>query len=818
MQKKKNPAKKTPPKPKTAKKATALRAASLSSNDPHAIVASLLESKQFLSESLHAAEERRRWAETVIAAMGDAMSIQDRQYKVLYQNQAHVDLIGSHAGEYCYRAYQGRDLVCDGCPLSMSFDDGMSHTAERTNAKLPGGLHIEVTASPLRDSTGTVVAGIEVVRNVTSRWRAEQSLRDERNFVNAVLDTVASLVLVLDAEGRIVRFNRACEELTGYPFEEVRGKQVWDLFILPGEIEGVKGVFKNLRSGMFPNRHVNFWRTRDGNRRLISWSNTVLLNDAGGVQYVIPTGTDITDQRRMEESLATEKERLAVTLRSIGDGVITTDTAGRVVLVNKAAELLTGWPQQEALGKPLGSVFTIVHEKTRKPLTAPIEQVLSTGRIAELTNHTVLISRDSTERIIEDSAAPITDASGATIGVVLAFRDVTEKKIVESERAKAERVESIGVLAGGIAHDYNNLLTAILGNINLARSLVQRSETEKAAARLAEAERASLRAKDLTRQLLTFSKGGAPVKKAASIAELIRESAFFALRGTNVEAVFTIPADLWTLEVDEGQMSQVINNLIINAVQAMPGGGGTIQVRAGNVAVRQGDALPLAPGTYVLIEIEDQGCGIPRENLKRIFDPYFTTKERGTGLGLATSYSIIKKHDGYIAVDSVLKAGTTFRIYLPAFHGEVVQETKPQEQDHEGTGRVLIMDDDALLLEVAGEMLKSLGYEVGTARDGVAAVQLYHQARKEGRPFAAVIMDITVPGGMGGKDAVTLLRKIDPSIKAIVSSGYSNDSILADFRSHGFSGMLVKPYQAQELGAALSAVLQGKDTSRSSTG
>lgn len=810
MQNKKNPPKRTAPKPKTAKKATIPCAASLSSEDPSAIIASLLESEQFLSESLHAAEERRRWAETVIAAMGDAMSIQDRQYKVLYQNRAHIELIGSHAGEHCYRAYQGRDAVCDGCPVAMSFHDGKPHTAERTNARLPGNLHMEITASPLTDRAGKVIAGIEVVRNVTSRWRAEQSLREERNFVNAVLDTVAALVVVLDTDGRIVRFNRACEQLTGYTFEEVRGKHVWGLFILPGEIAGVKGVFKNLKAGMFPNSHVNYWRTRDGSSRLISWSNTALLNDAGGVQFVIPTGIDITSKRRMEDSLAMEKERLAVTLRSIVDGVITTDTQGRVVLVNKAAELLTGWPQEEALGKPLRAVFSIVHEKTRKPLTALIEQVLGTGRIAELTNHTVLISRDNTERIIEDSAAPITDSSGATIGVVLAFRDVTEKKLAESERAKAERVESIGVLAGGIAHDYNNLLTAILGNINLARTLVKRLDIEKAAARLAEAERASLRAKDLTRQLLTFSKGGAPVKKAASIAELIRESALFALRGTNIEAVFTIPAELWTLEVDEGQMSQVINNLIINAIQAMPGGGGTIQVRAENVSVRQGDVLPLRPGTYVLIEIEDQGCGIPLENLKRIFDPYFTTKERGSGLGLATSYSIIKKHDGYIAVDSVLKAGTTFRIYLPAFHGEVVQETTPLEQNHAGTGRVLIMDDDALLLEVAGEMLKSLGYEVGTARDGVAAVQLYQQARKEGRPFTAVIMDITVPGGMGGKDTVTLLRKIDPSVKAIVSSGYSNDSILADFRSYGFSGVLVKPYQAQELGAALSAVLQDK--------
>lgn len=376
---------------------------------------------------------------------------------------------------------------------------------------------------------------------------------------------------------------------------------------------------------------------------------------------------ELTRRIEAEQSLAAEKERLAVTLRSIGDGIITTDMGGKIVLINKIAEKLTGWIQEEAIGRPLREVFHIINEKTRLPCENPVEKVLETGGIVGLANHTALIARDGTERMLADSGAPIRDKEGKIIGVVLVFRDITEQKKMEEELLKASKLDSVGLLAGGIAHDFNNILTAILGNISLAKMDKNLDEIFE---RITQAEKACLRVRDLTQQLLTFSKGGAPVKRVASIAELIRDSAIFALRGSNVRCDFSMPADLWPVEVDEGQISQVINNLVINAQQAMPAGGG-IQVRCENIRVERGLALPLEKGEYVKISIEDHGVGIPKEYLQKIFDPYFTTKQKGSGLGLTTSYSIIKNHDGIITVESEVGVGTTFGVYLPVSKKEV---------------------------------------------------------------------------------------------------------------------------------------------------
>lgn len=763
------------------------------------------------SDALRLLEQGGLRAEAVLEAMGDAVSVQDREFRVLYQNRAHQELIGDHRGEYCYAAYQRRDRVCDGCPVALCFESGRPHKTERHTVNDRGEFHVEITASPLTDSAGNVVGGIESVRTIADRWRAENALRDERNFVNTVVDTVASLVLVLDREGRIVRFNRACEKLTGYTFTEVRERYVWDLFILPEEIDRVRTVFTTLKSGMFPNTHVNYWRTRNGGRRLIAWSNTALIDAGGAVEFVIPTGIDITEQRIAEAALAAEKERLAVTLRSIGDGVITTDVGGRVVLVNKVAEELTGWSQEQAAGRPLAEVFHIIHERTRARAEAPIEQVLRTGLIIELANHTALVSRQGTERIIADSAAPIKDAAGTIIGVVLVFRDITEKRRMEEELLKSQRIESLGVLAGGIAHDYNNLLTAILGNINLARTYLLRDDREKARDRLLEAERASARAKDLTHQLLTFSRGGAPVKKATSIEELIRDSASFALRGSGARCEFAFPVGLWSVEVDEGQISQVIHNLIINAAQSLPDEGGAIRVDCGNVHVSPGSGLPLAEGRYIRITVEDEGAGIPPENLQKIFDPYFTTKKKGSGLGLTTSYSIIKKHEGHIAVESGPGKGSKFHVYLPAAGDEVKAAPRKEDVLLSGKGRILVMDDEEVVRNVASSMLASLGYDVELAKDGDEAVRLYREARQAGKPYDAVIMDLTVPGGKGGKEAVKVLLADDPDIKAVVSSGYSDDAVLSNFRTYGFTDVIGKPYTLQELSRVLHAVLRKAD-------
>jgi PAS domain S-box-containing protein len=507
--------------------------------------------------------------------------------------------------------------------------------------------------------------------------------------------------------------------------------------------------------------------------------------------------------REREERLADEKERLAVTLRSIGDGVIVTDVEGQVTLVNRAAEQYTGWTTQEAGGRPLAEVFPVVNEKSRQPQGGLVETVVRTGQIVELAHHTVLVRRGGGEMAIEDSAAPIRDRNSSTIGVVIVFRDVTEKRRLEEELLNAEKLHSVGVLAGGLAHDFNNLLTGIVGNIALAKMYLGGG---KAFDRLTEAEAASRRATDLTHQLLTFAKGGAPIRKASSVVGIVQESAKLILAGTSVAAEFAVPPEVPNVEVDVGQMSQVFNNLLINAVQAMPNGG-TIRIAVDTCVLADGDVPTLGEGAYVRIALRDQGTGIPPEFLPRIFDPYFTTKQTGSGLGLASSYAVVKRHDGHITVESEPGRGATFTIYLPASGREAAPAGAGAEEIARGHGRVLVMDDEQIVREIAREMLAALGYEAVLVKNGLEAVEAYQRARAEGRPINAVIMDLTIPGAMGGKETVARLLAIDPAVRAIVSSGYSNDAIMADYAAHGFKGVITKPYGIKNFSQTLHDVL-----------
>jgi two-component system cell cycle sensor histidine kinase/response regulator CckA len=384
-----------------------------------------------------------------------------------------------------------------------------------------------------------------------------------------------------------------------------------------------------------------------------------------------------------------------------------------------------------------------------------------------------------------------------------------ERKRAEEERQKADRLESLGTLAGGIAHDFNNLLTGIMGNIDLAKRYVE--PDSKAVERLTEAEKASLRARDLTHQLLTFARGGAPVKKKVSIGELIEDSASFALRGTNIRPEYSLPDDLLSVEADEGQMNQVITNLVLNAEEAMPQGG-VLNIRAENIEVKGGRDLPLPEGNYIEITIEDRGTGIPKEHLGRIFEPYFTTKQKGSGLGLATAYSIIRNHDGYITAESELGVGTTFHIYLPASKKPAPkkEEEVVVEAPAHSKGKILVMDDEQIIREMLGNMLPLAGYDVELTGDGAETIEHYNKARESGQPFDAVIMDLTIPGGMGGIEAVKKLLEIDPKAKVIVSSGYATDPIMSDYEKYGFSAVVTKPYSVRELEKILHGIIAGK--------
>jgi signal transduction histidine kinase/CheY-like chemotaxis protein len=420
----------------------------------------------------------------------------------------------------------------------------------------------------------------------------------------------------------------------------------------------------------------------------------------------------------------------------------------------------------------------------------------------------MLKHRESGAKLVEGRCAPMHDLSGNVIGSVFVFRDVAERSRLEAELMRSSKLESVGVLAGGIAHDFNNILTIVMGNLSLA--LLDPKVVERAGKWLQAAERGTFRARDLTQQLLTFAKGGDPVRSAVPLPEVVQEAAQFALHGSKVKCEFFLAPDAWPADVDKGQIGQVVHNLVINAVQAMPEGG-VIEISVRNEVVHNGDRPPLTPGSYLKISIGDNGSGIRPDHLPRIFDPYFTTKKQGSGLGLATVYSVIKKHQGHVEVESELGKGTTFHLWLPAAQFASVAEKTTNSPFAEMKGRVLFMDDEEPIRLMAEVLLKRLGFDPTVVSDGAEAVRTYHQEQENGNPFDIVVMDLTVPGGMGGKDAMDALLKLDPKVRAIVSSGYSSDPIMANYQSHGFRGRVAKPYRLVDFAKTLRQVLDSKD-------
>ncbi len=419
-----------------------------------------------------------------------------------------------------------------------------------------------------------------------------------------------------------------------------------------------------------------------------------------------------------------------------------------------------------------------------------------------------IVTRDGNIRWISHNCNKIYDSSGKFLGVRGSNLDITEQKLASEELSKIEKLESLGVVAGGIAHDFNNLLTAILGNISLAK--MEADPSSSIYKRLEASEKASIRAQNLTQQLLTFAKGGTPVKRRSSLKRIILETAEFALKGSNVACKFDFEKDLWMVEVDPGQISQVLHNLILNADQAMPHGG-IIRIKAKNASVQDSHRSMVPPGDYVVINVQDEGCGIPKELVSKIFDPYFTTKEKGSGLGLAVCFSIVRKHGGFITVESAPEKGTTFHIYLPALREIIPDEPKEQASIFASSKgkRILIMDDDPNVLQLLSESLRYLGHKSETARDGNEAIMKYQEAMKDGQPFDAVIMDLTIPGGMGGREAAARLLETDPRAKIIVSSGYSKDNTITNYKQYGFCASLPKPYKLETISRVLLSVFSG---------
>jgi PAS domain S-box-containing protein len=747
-------------------------------------------------------EERRRGAaETaktringILESIKDAFFSVDPQWRFTYVNREAGRLLG-HKRE----ALLGKTFW-------ETFPDAIDSVFEREAAKAmrdrvatyfeeyyrPLKTWFEVRAFPSEEGLSVYFS------NINERKRSEEEVRNAQERFRAAFANASVGMTISSLKWRYVEVNDAFCAITGYSRHELVGR---DLLAVthPADREQNGVLLQGLLNATMP--HFELTKRLIKKTGEVVWvQNSVsLVRDKDGQpSHFVAISQDITERKRVEESLAAEKERLAVTLYSIGDGVITADTEGRVVLMNKVAEQLTGWTQAEAVGRRVADVFPLLHETTRQPLENPIARLLhAEGEATAAAQHTILVGRDDQEHVIADSGAPIRDHDGKVIGAVLVFRDITQQRRMEEEIMKTRHLESIGMLAGGIAHDFNNILTAILGNIALAK-LYYRGR-DKVFDILTDAERAFEPARELTQQLLTFAKGGMPIKKTASIAELVTDTVTFGLRGSNVRYEFAFASGLWAAEFDTGQMNQVINNLVINAKQAMPDGG-IVRFAAQNVEMTAEQIPGVAPGKYVKLTIADTGVGIAAKHLTRIFDPYFTTKQQGSGLGLATTYSIMKKHGGHIEVASEVGVGTTFTLYLPvSADASPAPPPRPSEAFPSGEGRVLVLDDEEAVRKVAANLLRRLGYEVDLAETGEGVLSLYTEAMSSSRPYDAVILDLTIPGGMGGKECMQHLRRLDPNVSAIVSSGYSTDPVMAEYKKHGFRGVVAKPYQIKEL-------------------
>jgi PAS domain S-box-containing protein len=510
-------------------------------------------------------------------------------------------------------------------------------------------------------------------------------------------------------------------------------------------------------------------------------------------------------QRTAELSMEMNERRVAEqALRNVtsnlGEGIYVYQENGAITFMNPTAERLLGWSAEELNEK---GAHNLIHGHRADGTPLPAEEcgmlrVIKSGKLYHSRDE-VMMRRDGTVFPVSVVSTPIME-NGKVTGSVTAFCDITDERKLEAELLKLQKLESVGVLAGGIAHDYNNLLQAIMGNISLARIYLDQHSPGKALALLQEAEAASESAKDLSFRLLTFSRGADPIRKVSAVSDLIEKSTRLSLSGSNLLCDAVLPVDLRPVYVDEGQMTQVFNNILVNAREAMPQGG-AIAIRAENVAIGAGDPLPIQAGDYVKISIRDSGPGIPEELQSRIFDPYFTTKEmgsiKGTGLGLAICMSIINKHHGHIGIESRKGAGTTIYLYLPA----ASSDDGVSQNAHAGIpeNSLLFMDDDEKIRSVFGRMASQLGYAVEYASNGNEAIVLYSEASKAGRTFYGVILDLTVQGGMGGVEAVKKLLELDPGVKAIISSGYAHDPVIDQYPEYGFVAAITKPFNMDQL-------------------
>lgn len=784
-------------------------------NDDHLIC--LAELGETIGRHLAHSWAEFRWL-AVLEAAPDAIVVVDSAGHIVMANARTTELFGYRPDELIgqpvevlvpvhlrevHRVHRQRYREA---PRSRPMGIGLELVAlRRDGTEVP----VEISLSPLQSEHQQLV--IAVIRDSSERMQLEAVARAEAERAQAIFDHAPLGLALVSQEGVLMRCNAALKKLLGISAEQAEQRPILS-FVHPDDRPWLARLVSDLRSGTRQSVQLEVRCVRPGKESVWVRLNVALLRaSAGEPASFLVTVEDVTARRRSEAARRRSERRYRALFNEAPVALHELDAHGRIVRVNRTALELLGYSAREMIGRP-------VWDFAADPATLrdAVEAAMTGRRPPRQQDERVFRRKDGVEVPILLSARLLRDAQGRYCGMRVALQDISEQKRVEQalleERVKTEKLEALSLLAGGIAHDFNNLLAAILGNLSLIRDAAAPDCLSHQFVQ--EAERACERAIALTRQLLTFAKGGAPIVQTVELSEVVRDVATFVTRGTAVRCEFELPSDLWAVKADAGQISQVVQNLVLNAQQAMPDGG-VIRISASNVQVSGGTdgslkGMPVADGPYVRLAVQDQGVGIAPENLPRIFDPYFTTKPGGMGLGLASVYSIVRRHGGHITVRSTPGEGTTFTVLLPATTSGMEHGPTPAQErrvrDH-GYGAILVVDDEPAIRSLLARMLGHLGYRVDAVPDGTSALERYRQARVAGTPYDLVLTDLTIPGGMGGRELVAALREIDPHPRVVASSGYAHDPIMAEYQKYGFSAVLPKPYRLADLQRVLANVL-----------
>lgn len=630
-----------------------------------------------------------------------------------------------------------------------------------------------------------------------------------KDLYRSILEDQTEFISRLKADGTFLYVNEIYCRYFGRKLEELIGHS-WQPCVHPDDVARIQQELKALTPEnpvvVIENRVVN----GDGRVRWAQFSNRGFFDPKGTLVEIQSVGRDITERKEAEEALRASEERFHAIFDATFQFIGLLSPEGLILEVNNAALEFCGARREELVNRPIWENPSRKHSEASQQKLQHYVARASRGEFVRFNDEV----QDSHGKLValDISIKPHCDARGAVAYLIFESRDITASRRQQEEHLNAAKLEALGVLAGGIAHDLNNIMMCVSLNLELIRLQASRGAVDQE--RISDALRNVIRASDLSKRLLTFAKGGDPVLTRLDLAEVVRSALALSLSGSNLKPVLDLASDLPPVLGDQGQLTQVIDHLVINARDATPQGG-SLYVRLTSVHILPGEDSLLAPGPYVKLEVQDKGCGISRENIGRIFDPYFTTKPSGTGIGLATCFSTVRRHGGSITVASEVGKGSTFSILLPAAPelGKTAARDKADPDavaTREGNGRVLIIEDDASLRHALSEMLGLSGFQVTLADKGETGFAQYRKALRAGKRFDVVLIDATISGGKGGVDALELLRRADPHVCAVIMSGYSQSGVMAEWQELGFRSALPKPFTCEKVVTILNRLMASK--------